>query len=44
LAFRVSEKIEKDTFDAILKASKAVKKKKGKKKKVNLNFFVLSIK
>ena len=38
LAFRVSEKIEKDTFDAILKASKPVKKKKGKKKKVILNF------
>jgi hypothetical protein len=36
---RVSEKIDKELFDAVLKASKPVKKKrgKGKKKKVNLN-------
>lgn len=33
LGVRVSEKIDKELFDAILKASKPVKKKKGKKKK-----------
>ena len=37
MGVRVSEKIEKDIFDAILKASKSVKKKKGKKKKVIQN-------
>lgn len=33
LGVRVSEKIDKELFDAILKASKPVKKKKSKKKK-----------
>ena len=36
VAVRVSEKIEKDMFDSILKMSKKVKKKKGKKKKATI--------
>ena len=37
-AIKVSEKIEKELFDSILKLSKKVKKKKGRKGKV-LNIF-----
>ncbi len=33
MAVRVSEKIEREMFDSIMKKSKKVKKKKGKKKK-----------
>lgn len=44
VAVRVSEKIEKDMFDSILKMSKKVKKKKGKKKKVTItqNFILMN--
>jgi hypothetical protein len=40
VAVRVSEKIEREMFDSIMKKSKKVKKKKGKKKKkVKYNSF-----